>query len=226
MNQALEAVQQGIEKQEQLFIVTPNPEILLHARSYAEYREVLNSASLSLPDGFGLRLCSGIQHTVTGSSFTERLLELANSKQLKVLCIVREDGLSSQEQVQTALQRIAPNSIIKITAVRRDQWKQQPEQSSIDFQPHIILVGLGFPEQEYWLHHYKDAFSNNVIGVGIGGTFDFFTGAAKRAPAILRGLGLEWLWRLCTEPKRWKRIINAVVVFPAVVLLNRKTIEK
>jgi len=52
------------------------------------------------------------------------------------------------------------------------------------------------------------------ILIGIGGALDFLTGKIKRAPLILRRLGLEWLWRLIKQPKRIGRIFKAVVIFP------------
>ena len=79
---------------------------------------------------------------------------------------------------------------------------------SIDF----ILVGYGHPFQEKWI----DRNSSNLpikIFVGVGGTFDFLTGNIKRAPKIFQLFGLEWLFRLILQPKRFWRIYKAVVRF-------------
>ena len=54
--------------------------------------------------------------------------------------------------------------------------------------------------------------------MGVGGTFDFLAGAKRRAPRMLRALGLEWVWRLALEPRRIGRIGRAVIVFPWLVL--------
>ena len=59
------------------------------------------------------------------------------------------------------------------------------------------------------------------VAVGVGGAFDFIAERVARAPKILRKLRIEWLWRLVMEPKRIKRIWNAVFVFPYVLLVNK-----
>lgn len=58
--------------------------------------------------------------------------------------------------------------------------------------------------------------------MGVGGAFDFLTGKIRRAPGWLRTIGLEWLWRLILQPKRWKRIWNAVIIFPTRIFFNEK----
>jgi N-acetylglucosaminyldiphosphoundecaprenol N-acetyl-beta-D-mannosaminyltransferase len=60
------------------------------------------------------------------------------------------------------------------------------------------------------------------IAMGVGGTFDFLAGEKKRAPRVLQAMGLEWLWRLMMEPRRLPRILNAVVVFPWLVMRHGK----
>ena len=59
------------------------------------------------------------------------------------------------------------------------------------------------------------------IAMGVGGTFDFLAGTKKRAPKIMQYLGLEWLWRLVQEPQRLPRILNAVLVFPWLVIRSQ-----
>ena len=54
--------------------------------------------------------------------------------------------------------------------------------------------------------------------MGVGGSFDFISGRVRRAPMVLRNIGLEWLWRLAVQPWRAKRIFSAAVVFPLSVL--------
>jgi N-acetylglucosaminyldiphosphoundecaprenol N-acetyl-beta-D-mannosaminyltransferase len=58
------------------------------------------------------------------------------------------------------------------------------------------------------------------VAMGVGGTFDFIAGVKKRAPMFMQSLGLEWLWRFFLEPKRYKRMWNAVVVFPWLMMIR------
>ena len=68
----------------------------------------------------------------------------------------------------------------------------------------ILFVGLGCPKQEIWMKEHKEKL--NCIMVGVGAAFDFIAGNKKTAPIWMQRIGLEWLYRLLSEPKRlWKR---------------------
>jgi exopolysaccharide biosynthesis WecB/TagA/CpsF family protein len=64
----------------------------------------------------------------------------------------------------------------------------------------FVWIGLGAPKQEKWMAEHKDRIKGVMLGVGAG--FDFHAGIVKRAPRVLQRLGLEWLYRLCQNPKR------------------------
>ncbi len=87
--------------------------------------------------------------------------------------------------------------------------------------PDILFVAFGHGKQEKWIARNFKKMPSVKIAIGIGGAFDFLSGRIKRAPNILRRLSLEWLWRLILEPKRFKRIYNATIVFPFLVFKNR-----
>jgi N-acetylglucosaminyldiphosphoundecaprenol N-acetyl-beta-D-mannosaminyltransferase len=75
-----------------------------------------------------------------------------------------------------------------------------------DWQPGLILVGLGVPRQEYWIAEHRHL-CPNAIWIGIGGSFDIWSGTKTRAPAWLRDNHLEWVYRLYQEPWRWRRML-------------------
>ena len=76
-------------------------------------------------------------------------------------------------------------------------------------------------EQEKWIIDHKDKVWAEVF-IGAGGSLDLLSGFAKRAPKMVRKLGLEWFWRLLNRPSRhWRRVINAVVVFPWLVFREK-----
>lgn len=85
----------------------------------------------------------------------------------------------------------------------------------------VIFVALGSPRQEIWINNNINKLENIKLAIGVGGTFDFIAEYKKRAPIIFQKLGLEWLFRLLIEPQRWKRILNAVVLFPIKILKER-----
>ena len=80
---------------------------------------------------------------------------------------------------------------------------------------------MGAPKQEKWIAENLKKMPDVKLAIGVGGSFDFISGKVQRAPEFMRTLGFEWLWRLIIQPWRIKRIFNAVVVFPWLVLKSR-----
>jgi N-acetylglucosaminyldiphosphoundecaprenol N-acetyl-beta-D-mannosaminyltransferase len=68
----------------------------------------------------------------------------------------------------------------------------------------LVFVAFGAPKQDLWLYHNLKR-TGAKVGMGVGGSFDFITGVQKRAPIWVQRLGLEWLFRLVQEPRRWRR---------------------
>lgn len=203
-------------------VMTPNSEMLVEASRNPSFRDLLNRTVLNLPDSAGLlpmarwtgqhlpERVAGVdtvtlllttldeQHPVflLGGvpGIAERAADILRAKNPR-LQIVGTDGGSSDD---TDAQRI----IIKINAAK----------------PHLLLVAFGAPKQDVWIDHHLQKMLSVRVAMGVGGTLDFIAGTQKRAPKIFQSIGCEWLWRLIREPKRWKRIVNAVIVCPLLVL--------
>ncbi len=186
--QTLEKIGDYLNSDKQHYIVTPNPEICLAAQENNELKEIINSADLSLPDGFGLTLVSKLNNRVTGTDVFLEVIKRFKDKKFKF--VIKKDGLSTKEEV------------IAKAGVEIDEEN-----------PDFIFVGLGAPEQEKWIKNNKDKYPSAKVLMVIGGGFDFLTGKQKRAPRLMRRLGLEWVWRLLKQPKRYKRIFNATLKF-------------
>ncbi len=199
-------------------IVTVNPEFLVTAQEDSEFKAILNSADLALPDGVGIIYVSKIlgkkisrTNRMTGVELTHSLLKLAEAEQKTVEIVLPANALSTQEEILINVKKLNPQSIVKVIAAA-DVQEQSPRAD-------IIFVALGAPEQEKWIWSQREKLLGTKIAVGVGGTFDFISGKIPRAPQWLRSLGLEWLYRLYQEPRRrFKRIIRAVIVFPWLVL--------
>lgn len=205
------------------WIVTANPEILLEAKRDKTYADVLRQASLRLVDGVGLwlvlRLTGHRATRVTGVELAESLIQQAYRNGWRVGLIGGRPGIATRaaEDIQRSYHGI---HILAEEGGRVDRDGTDDDagaasrQRMIRFVPDILLVAFGHPKQEHWIQRHLPEFPSLKAIVGVGGTFDFWAHAAVRAPSWMRAFGLEWLWRLITEPKRWKRIWNAVVVFP------------
>lgn len=88
------------------------------------------------------------------------------------------------------------------------------------FAPDILLVAYGFPKQDFWIDKNLPLL-NCKVAIGVGSAFDVISGQVKRAPLLLRRLGLEWLWRLFFGRTSLKRILTASVVFPFKAFLYK-----
>jgi len=88
------------------------------------------------------------------------------------------------------------------------------------FRPHLLFVAFGNPKQEIWI--YKNLSKLSIDGVmAVGGSFRYVAGLSKLPPKWMEGLGLEWVWRLITEPSRIRRIFNAWPIFPLKVWMYK-----
>ncbi|MFA6393786.1 MAG: WecB/TagA/CpsF family glycosyltransferase [Patescibacteria group bacterium] len=196
------------------YLVTPNPEMLLLAEKDEEFFHILNKADIAIPDGTGLKfaaLAMGKNLKITaGSDLTGEIFELARKMKMKVAVMNWEKSLSRKEDIAGALKKKYPGLSFEVLAVSRTV-KSAPTTNA-----EIIFCDQGATFQEKFIYHNLIKWPNARLAIGVGGAFDFLTGKIKRAPGFMRAAGLEWVWRLLREPKkRYKRIINAVIVFPA-----------
>ena len=214
-------------------IFTPNPEILLRARSDPAYADVLRSADLALPDGTGVALVQTLRDGRSvrrwpGVEIAAFLVRLAAERGETVAFV---GGASDLTERAAARWRALPGLKVVVAGagveVGEDGSARSTERDDemIDVirsaAPAIVLVGLGAPKQERWIATHADAFPSVRIMIGVGGAFDMWAGSLRRAPRAFRTLGLEWLWRLALEPRRLPRIIRATVVFPVLAVFDR-----
>lgn len=211
-------------------IATVNPEFLVLADRDSTFKQSLLSADLCVADGIGIVLAGWLQgkHITrfAGADLLHEILLIAEGEHHSVFLAIKKDGLSSYEEIRAALVKQYPKIIlngadIDLSLNQESRIKNHDSQFSIH--DSVVICNLGAPEQEIFLESLRNNPGNTRLAMGVGGAFDFLTGKQKRAPRCLRTIGLEWLWRLVIQPRRFKRIWTAVVVFPLKVLLRSRT---
>ncbi len=222
---ALKKIAASLDGDKTLFATTPNPEIILASLKDEGLAKALNSADLSFADGFGLKIAGIFQGDkiirITGSDISKKILKLAEEKEAKVLIINWQNGLSTKPEIEQALQKKYPQlKFLIINTEKSIELNVKTQNIISDFSPKIIFVALGAPIQEKLIYHNLKDWPFVKLAIGVGGTFDFISGKAKRAPKSFQNLGLEWLWRLIKQPTRIKRIYRATCVFTYKALLN------
>jgi len=190
------------------YIVTPNPEFIVLAESDQDFRQILNQADLAIPDGVGLR----VGERVTGTDLMIKLCGLAAEKGYSVFLLGGRNGVAKE-----AAKRLKERFVnLNIVGTYEGDPSRNFQFSEID----LLFVAYGAPKQEKWIAKNLSKIPVRVA-MGVGGAFDFIAGKKKRAPAVLRRLGLEWFWRLIQEPQRFPRILNATIKFPLLVFLDK-----
>jgi N-acetylglucosaminyldiphosphoundecaprenol N-acetyl-beta-D-mannosaminyltransferase len=202
-------------------VVTFGAEMAALAARDESYRETVNGADLVVPDTVGVVWASRVlgdplPERVAGIDLIERVLASNAPHGLRVFMLGAEAGVA-EVAAQTLVTRY-PGLVIAgmhhgyFAADHDDDVAQLVRGANVN----LLLVALGFPNQEYWIRDNLSAIGGAVC-VGMGGALDVWAGRTARAPAAWRRLGLEWLYRLLREPNRFARQL-ALPRFVALVI--------
>lgn len=213
-------------------LFTPNPEILIEAGRDKNYKKILNTADINIPDGVGLNLASRFLYGKSLQVIPGRKLFIAligksykNSKKVFLLGGLGNEAVLTKEKLERDFKGLNikclkgpkldknANPLSKID----EKLEKEAVESINRFNPDILFVGFGAPKQEIWIHKWLPKLDCGGA-VAVGGTFLYVSGKSKLPPQWIEAIGLEWLWRLLYEPKRALRILNAVVIFPLKVV--------
>jgi N-acetylglucosaminyldiphosphoundecaprenol N-acetyl-beta-D-mannosaminyltransferase len=190
-------------------IATLNPEFVMEAQRNAAFRAVLEGADLCLADGVGLLWAARRQgrvlpERVTGSDALPLIAERAAREGWRLYLLGAAEGVA--EQTGRLLQARDPGVVIAGAYAGSPADADAPELIARirAARPDVLFVAYGAPKQDLWIAAHRDALGVPAM-IGVGGAFDHLVGVRKRAPAWVQRLNLEWLFRLVTQPWRWRR---------------------
>jgi len=205
-------------------IATINPEFILEAQKDAEFKNVLNNCDLNVADGVGLRFAfwrngEKLKARIAGADMMDEILYRAEKNNHNIFLAANNGGLSTWEETRDAILKRYPG--LKIGGSNLEKNSARYELQITDYA--IVFCNFGAPYQEKFLHSLKSLKNSKIkLGIGVGGSFDYLTGKIRRAPKFARRCGLEWLWRLIQQPKRFKRIFRAIIIFPIKIIFSAK----
>lgn len=211
---ALSLVKKSIEEKKNFQIITINPEMIMNAQNDLSFLNIVNSSDLNIVDGIGVKIALKFQkinqNQIRGVDFSRSLVELASKNSYRIAFLGAKEEVI-QKTKENFLQQY-PN--LNIVYLRNGYFKNDEEimNEIISSNPQILLVGLGSPKQEEIISKLKTKL-NGCTMVGVGGSFDVFSGIVKESPEIYRKLGLEWLYRTVKQPERFKRIFPTLPIF-------------
>ncbi|MDP2625167.1 MAG: WecB/TagA/CpsF family glycosyltransferase, partial [Candidatus Peregrinibacteria bacterium] len=241
LDETEDVVARLLRSDDQHLLVTPNPEIVLKAQKDEAYRQVLNSASLNLPDGIGILWASTLINVKSRffrvlRGFWGFFLILFVPSRLHRVLPERVTGTDLMQRLTHSSHKIGAKVFllgaapgVGETVAKKWRFDQivgtypgspsSKDESDIiqrvnESGANLLFVAYGAPKQEEWLNRNLKKMPKVKVAVGVGGAFDFFAGLRHRAPEWMQRFGLEWLWRLGQEPRRIKRILDATVRFP------------
>ena len=226
-NEGLDFIAKKIIENKGVQVVTINPEMIEMGEKNEELGSILKSADLVIPDGFGIKLAlklRGInQEQIPGIEFARELINICAENDYSV------GFLGAKEEVlTTAIANIkAQTPNLKVAFQKNGYYSN--EESIIDeiltVKPKVLLVALGVPKQEFLIDKIKSK-NNDIILIGVGGSFDVWAGYVERAPKSWQNLGLEWLYRTIKQPERIKRIFPTLPMFLFKVIIENMQIKR
>ena len=203
-------------------VITISPEMTDNAVKNPHFAEIINCAELVIPDGIGveigLKILGHKVRRIAGIEFAHRMIEecAKNSQSVALIGAKPEIVEKAKENLINEFQQLY------ITYIH-DGYFDDDEKILNELkirQPRLVLCALGSPKQEEFIFKAKKILPEALL-IGVGGSFDVWSGVVKRAPVIYQKLGLEWLYRTAKEPKRFKRIFPTLPLFVLKVLREK-----
>lgn len=193
-------------------IATVNPEFVMEARRNPAFRAVLERADLCLPDGVGLlwaarRMGRVLPQRVTGSDAVPLIAAAAAQRGWRLYLLGAAPGVA--ERTAEILGGRYPGLRVVGTHAGSPADADAPDICARirRAQPDVLFVAYGAPRQDLWIAAHGATLAAPAM-MGVGGAFDHIVGVQRRAPAWIQRLNLEWLFRLLTQPWRWRRQLD------------------
>ncbi|MDH3324512.1 MAG: WecB/TagA/CpsF family glycosyltransferase [Candidatus Peregrinibacteria bacterium] len=232
------------QNSERRFAATPNAEILLKSLDNSELKDFLQKCDFNFADSVSVQWAAEVEEKkwakwravmellalpvrkkwwtaiperISGADIFEKICEVASKKGQKIFLIggMPNAAAKSVKILQLKFPEIKVDFFDgKVDAENEEMIVQKMN----EFGAQIVFTPLGSPKQELFLAKNMSKVPTAKIGMGIGGTLDFFAGEIERAPEWMRKWGMEWAFRLVKEPRRIGRIWQAVIAFPIKVL--------
>ncbi|PSF39430.1 glycosyltransferase [Aphanothece hegewaldii CCALA 016] len=200
------------------FLITPNVDHLVKLQTDAEFLEVYHQATYRVCDSKILQYASRflgnpIKEKISGSDFFPAFYKYNKyNENIKIFLLGAKEGISQKAQHkinrkvgrEMVVDTYSPPLNFEYDEAECQKIIQQINQSGAT----VLAAGLGSPKQEKWILKYRHQLKNIKIFLAIGATIDFEAGYKPRAPKWMSEIGLEWLYRLVSEPKRlWRRYL-------------------
>jgi N-acetylglucosaminyldiphosphoundecaprenol N-acetyl-beta-D-mannosaminyltransferase len=212
MSEALDVIGKFIEEKTPRHVVTADASMIVIASEDKELASIIENADLVTPDGAGLVWASKllgepITQRVSGVDLVGNLCDLSRTKGWSLFFLGSAPGVADDAAANLRIKYPGCN----IVGVRHGFFKEDEEPAIAaeirEKNPDILLVAFGIPKQEKFIVRRKKSMQVPV-SIGIGGSFDVYSGRVKRAPLWMQRMSLEWLFRLWQNPKKLSKVMT------------------
>ncbi|GAB4458130.1 MAG: WecB/TagA/CpsF family glycosyltransferase [Armatimonadaceae bacterium] len=227
MEESLALIEQYIAEGKPRHIVTADASMVMTYREDPEFAAIIEAADLITPDGAGIlwatrRLGTPVTAKVSGVDLSDRCCAQSSTKGWRIFFF----GAAPHVAEEAAGRILARHPGAQIVGFRDGYFKPEDEPAIVEqiraAKPDILLVALGIPKQEKFIARHREALNVPVM-IGVGGTLDVFSGAVRRAPVWMQQVGLEWFYRVASNPnpRRFGKL-KQLPRFARLVLSERK----
>jgi N-acetylglucosaminyldiphosphoundecaprenol N-acetyl-beta-D-mannosaminyltransferase len=209
-DESLDRIEQLVTEKQGACVFTPNVDHVMLAEKDTRLTDAYSVASLSLADGMPLLWAARLLGTplpekISGSDLVWPLMERAAKRGFGVYLL----GGAPRSAAKAAAALVAQLPGLRVVGTDAPQIDlDMPDTASRPIleriaatHPDLVLVGLGAPKQEIWIHSHLEAL-RPAVAIAVGAAIDFLAGNVPRAPRWMSRVGAEWLYRLAREPRR------------------------
>ena len=231
LQKACQTIEEWIRDRKNTYVCIAPVATIVSSQEDEEYRQIINRSGMNTPDGMPLVWLGKMKghkdiDRTYGPDLILKFCELSQEKGYKHY-FYGGTPETNQLLISKLHERFPDLNIAGYFAPPFRDACDREDASVLEqinsARPDILWVGLGSPKQDYWMYNHRDSLDVPVI-VGVGAAFDFLAGVKKQAPLWMRRSGLEWFFRLCSEPKRlWKRYLIGNIKF--IYLITRDLIR-
>jgi N-acetylglucosaminyldiphosphoundecaprenol N-acetyl-beta-D-mannosaminyltransferase len=225
MQETIDMIELFIEERKPRIVVTADASGIVAAQTDKAWREIIENADLITPDSVGVLWASRraghpIAHRVSGVDIVEALAHKSMENGYRLYFLGAAPGVA-----QKAADELAKRYPGAIFAGVQDGFfspEEEPEIAAAVARagPDVLFVAMGIPKQEQFICRNMQAM-NVPVSIGVGGSFDVFSGNVKRAPRLVQKMNLEWLWRLIQNPKKWRKVMSLPTFWWMVIRSKR-----
>lgn len=228
IDELLETAQAFVSSGTTHLIVTLNGEMAARAFKDEEFLEIVRNADLVVADGVGIvwgarMLGTRIENRIPGIEFSLALLDLAQRRGYHVYFVGAKPEVV--ERAAANMKHRFPQ--LQLVGFHSGYFDGQEEKRMIEDMREkrvdVLLVGMGGGVQEKWIARHRDL--GIPVAIGVGGTFDVWSGVVRRAPRLVQKTGTEWLYRLVVQPSRITRV-GSIFYFMVRVLASRRNTKR